>query len=60
MFDTIYCFDKYDNLVEIFYGLSDTIDWLKERVPFPNSKHVLDCIEGKRKTAYGFKFKTIE
>lgn len=56
----IYCFDKNNNLVNIFYSIEDIIDWLKQFTPSPNYRYILDCLENKRKSAYSYRFKLLD
>lgn len=59
-YSNILCFDKDDNFIDIFYGLEDVIDWLKTFHSSPSYKYVCDCINGDRRSVYGFKFKMLE
>ena len=59
-YNDILCFDKDDNFIDIFYGIEDVIDWLKTLCSSPNKKYIFDCINGDRRSAYGFKFRTLE
>lgn len=52
----VYCFDKDNNLIDIFYSMDEIIEWIKSFKPNPNRKIIYDCISKERKSAYGFKF----